>query len=120
MCYLGTCSGEVLTLDYLRYVVAGDLKLQRFSPAAEKSSPQRNTPACFPDLASTFAMDSRPQHFGADTPDNDNVHRGKRKADGGAPIQTRAKRNRYISIAWYASIGSIVPVHIADIAKIQQ
>ncbi|KAL8832199.1 MAG: hypothetical protein Q9191_000415 [Dirinaria sp. TL-2023a] len=46
-------------------------------------------------------MDSRPQHFGAETPSDNNVHRGKRKADNGTPIQTRAKRNRYISIAWY-------------------
>jgi hypothetical protein len=37
---------------------------------------------------------------------NNNGHNAKRKSDDGAP-QPRAKRNRYISIAWYGALSRL-------------
>ena len=65
-------------------------------------------------------MDSHPRHFGAETPENNNAQGNKRRADEGAPIQTRAKRNRYTSIAWYAFLDLIVRLHSIDDTYNQQ
>lgn len=51
------------------------------------------------------------RHNASDTmsPPNEGASQKRKSEDGGAP-QTRAKRNRYISIAWYAGLGRIVQV----------